>query len=423
MKRLCLSLLLLALYLHAAPPAGAVDSGSAPADSLRGKTMLVLGDSYTAAYGLRRPEEGWTSLMASSCGMTELNYSISGSSMASGPGSFAPMVERCAELPADAAPDIILVQGGSNDWAKNLPVGTAEDRTPETTCGALNLILDHLEAAYPGAAIVCFTPWISDHTENALGLLCYDYNEGMLAVCAARGVHCYDAANTEQNGMLLTDETFRAKYCLTDRDWYHLNFAGHRHFAPIMAQWLSRTLYHTDAAVYFADLCSAPEQLQSAVSAVIPAGLMDCSDDALFYPTRSATRETLALALYRLAGQPSTGYLSFSDVSSESSAYPAICYAVESGLLSATDCFSPDQSLTREALAAALYQYFEHTGGTAERLTGLGSFPDNEQITSRVAFGWAMANGLLTEKDGLLRPNGAVSRGELAEALAIMLEK
>ena len=108
--------------------------------SLFGKTLLILGDSYTAGYGLWDGSHGWPDLVTDALGMTQLNYSISGSTFSSGPLGNYPMVERCRELPTDVPVDVILVQGGSNDHTRDIALGEIDGRDPETCCGALNLI-------------------------------------------------------------------------------------------------------------------------------------------------------------------------------------------------------------------------------------------------------------------------------------------
>ena len=139
--------------------------------------------------------------------MTQLNYSISGSSFAAGPGGNYPMVERCRQLPTDQAVDIILVQGGSNDYARDIPLGDPQERSQTTCCGALNLILDYLEKTYPQAQIVCFTPWVSNAGPNVYGLVTDDYIRAMVELCQSRGILCYDASQDEENGMHLTEES------------------------------------------------------------------------------------------------------------------------------------------------------------------------------------------------------------------------
>ena len=133
--------LVLALLLTLHGTVFAVDSISMGSRGLTGRRFLVLGDSYTAGYGLSSMSQNWTNLMAEEYQMTQYNYSISGSTFAAGPTGNYPMVERCQELPADNSMDFVILQGGSNDWSHNIPMGQDGDRDPETYCGAINLIL------------------------------------------------------------------------------------------------------------------------------------------------------------------------------------------------------------------------------------------------------------------------------------------
>lgn len=421
--RRCLGLIL-ALCLIFSVSAAGVDSAQGAKDSLYGKTLLVLGDSYTAAYGLQRYEDCWPWILAEHCGMTQLNYSISGSSFAAGPNGYSPMVERCRELPTDKPVDIILVQGGSNDFARNVPLGDLSSRDETTFCGALTLILDYLEETYPEAQIVCFTPWISNAGANSDGLLSADYTAAMVALCENRGILCYDASQADQNGMYLSDEAFRSRFCLTATDRYHLNPAGHRRFAPIIAQWLCENLYGSAPSDRYTDLSGASESLRDAVDTLAPAGILTGTGDRLFSPTRAADRADLAQCLYRLAGEPSVTDHTFSDLSAQDLDYQALCYMVDTGLYGESSEIQPKQVLTRQMLATVLYRYYtDLLAHFVDNLTGLGSYPDGDQVAAyaKLPMGWALAAGVLQDKDGWLRPGSAVSRGELAETLTAFL--
>ena len=74
-------------------PAEAVDGGYWK-QSIRGQSLLILGDSYCAGYGLARREDAWPYQMADTWELTYYDHAISGSTFASGPQSSAPMVER-----------------------------------------------------------------------------------------------------------------------------------------------------------------------------------------------------------------------------------------------------------------------------------------------------------------------------------------
>ncbi len=402
-------------------PVEAVDGGYWR-ESIRGKSLLILGDSYCAGYGLERREDAWPYQMADTWDLTYYDHAISGSTFATGPNSSAPMVERVKEITREPL-DIIIVQGASNDWSHNIPVGETDSRDPETAMGALNVILDTLEAAHPEATLVCFTPWISNGTKNDLNLETTDYRDAMIALCQARGILCYDAADDQTNGIHMASEAFRTEYCLTSTDRWHMNPKGQAMFAPVFSQWLQNTLYGPVVpADQFADLIPAEAELRDAVGTLYTAGIMRGTAEHLFSPARAATRETLAVTLYRIAGSPEVTLGSFTDVTGN---LDAVSWAVEHTVLAGNGEFHPKQSLTRQELAMALFRYYtEVAEKEVTALTGVGGYPDREALSddAAAAFGWALHQGLLAAEDGALRPNGLVSRGQLAKSLAKFLQ-
>ena len=74
-------------------------------------------------------------------------------------------------------------------------------------------------------------------------------------------------------------------------------------------------------------------------------------------------------------------------------------------------------------LATVLYRYFtDYRDGFVSTTVGLGTYQDGSDVASyaRIPLGWSLSSGVLTEMDGLLRPKGAVSRGQLAVTLQIL---
>ena len=398
----------------------AVDSISLGEKGLSGRQFLVLGDSYTAGYGLSSMAEDWTYLMAAQYRMTQFNYSISGSTFAGGPNGNYPMVERCLTLPADSAPDFIILQGGSNDWSHNISMGQEGDQDPATFYGALNLILDTLSEKYPRAEIVGFSPWVSDGTQNKVGLIQQDYTDAMLRIFAERGLDCYDASDTDQNGMFLNRKEFRETYCLNGGDWYHLSAGGHAMFAPIISQWLEDTLYPVSIDTRFYDLTFSSSDLHAAVLSLVDDGILSGIAPHLFFPTRATTRSDLAQALYRMEGYPEFSDHSMYDVDAADPAYPAVCWAMDAGLFSESEWFYPDSVLTREMLSTVLYRFYaDYEDGFVSATVGLGTYRDGSAVASyaRIPLGWALSADILSEQNGMLKPGGAVSRGQLALSL------
>lgn len=427
MKKLRMFSLLLALCLLLAGlelPILAANSAPAERSCLYGKTLLVLGDSYTAGFGLPGGRHGWPDLISEALGLTQLNYSISGSSIAAGPRGSNPMVERCRDIPRTPAPDIILLQGGSNDFVLDIPLGTVDERSTETFQGAINLTLDHLSETFPQATLLCFTPWVPGEGTNGLKLTPTDYTTAMQAVCKARNILCYDASQADENGIHMDRQEFRARFCLSSADFYHLNDAGHRYFAPVMAEFLSRSLSGGDTADRFADLQIAGEDLRLGVSRTVSTGLIT-AEGQLFAPTRAATWQTISQALYYLSDQPLVTAYDIPSLPRDAAGYEAACYMIQAELLPGPEDYLPDQPLTREQLSGILYRYYTDLRGcTVTKYVGLGPYPDSDSVsdTANLPMGWALAAGVLSEKEGYLRPQSTVSRGELAMALGTFLQ-
>jgi acyl-CoA thioesterase-1 len=88
------------------------------------RTILVFGDSLSAAYGLR-PEQGWVALLdkrlrAQGYGYTVVNASISGETTSGG----LQRLPRALEL---NKPQILVLELGPNDALRGLPLGNAKD--------------------------------------------------------------------------------------------------------------------------------------------------------------------------------------------------------------------------------------------------------------------------------------------------------
>ena len=107
-------LLLVALF---ARPVAAQAAKAASAKSAR--TILVMGDSLSAAYGLA-PAQGWVALTADRVGKTKpgwrvVNASISGETTAGGAARIAAELQR-------HRPAVVVIALGANDGLRGLPL-------------------------------------------------------------------------------------------------------------------------------------------------------------------------------------------------------------------------------------------------------------------------------------------------------------
>lgn len=131
--------------------------------NLHGKKINILGDSITEGYGVSCPEHSYINLIASRCGAICRNYGISGSRIAiqktpsANPRFDLYFASRVDEMDTDA--DVVIVFGGTNDFGHgDAPLGSVEDRTPETFRGGLHTLYTKLIERYPDKLIVVVTP-------------------------------------------------------------------------------------------------------------------------------------------------------------------------------------------------------------------------------------------------------------------------
>ena len=127
--------------------------------------LCCIGDSITLGLCMgEQMDNPYPSIVAKNLGLKEVyNLGIGGSTISSGSYSKDAMVNRYTEIPVDA--DIIVLNGGVNDWAKNKDLGNISDSSPTTIYGALNCIAIGLKynADYKDAFVVFTSPFpVSD---------------------------------------------------------------------------------------------------------------------------------------------------------------------------------------------------------------------------------------------------------------------
>ena len=166
------------------------------------------------------------------------NYGIGGSTV-SYVANKNPMCDRY-EAMADNGADIILVEGGRNDFNSSVPIGTVDSNDKTTYSGALNVIIDGLQAKYPDAMIVCISSW--NFPDVAGKSLTYaDYANAMEAVAQRQGVYFIRACDPQISGIDMRNSSFKAQYCIKPTDVSHLNFEGMKiampHFEKVLAEY------------------------------------------------------------------------------------------------------------------------------------------------------------------------------------------
>ncbi|HBF14293.1 MAG TPA: hypothetical protein DDW30_01140 [Clostridiales bacterium] len=197
-------------------------------DCLRGITVNAIGDSYLYGATLGT-DKVWLSLLANELDMTVNNYGINGSTVSAYEDHHA-MVNRFRNMRAGA--DLVIIEGGRNDYNVRAPLGELTGTDPKTYAGALNLMIAGIREQNPNALIVGITPWYVNSDMKR-------YSDMMLEVFRAQGLPCLNAADPDKVGVYMTDAAFRRQYCLNENDISHLNAEGMKLVLPVFRAFLA----------------------------------------------------------------------------------------------------------------------------------------------------------------------------------------
>ncbi|MGM9551004.1 MAG: leucine-rich repeat protein, partial [Clostridia bacterium] len=159
-------------------------------------------------------------------------------------------------------------------------------------------------------------------------------------------------------------------------------------------------------------------------------GLFSGTSDTTFEPNGLVTRAMLVTVLWRAEGKPQVNYaMSFDDIDTNSYYIEAVRWAASQGIVngrSETE-FAPDDSITREQIAAIMYRYARYKGYDVSvgEDTNVLSYTDAEKISEyaitsvQYAVGAGMMNG---KTNTTINPQDNATRAEVATILKRFLE-
>ena len=441
MRRWPAAVLALAMTL-ALLPAGAFAAGG---------TLLALGDSITAGYGLAETEEAsradsFVARAAKEMGLRCDNRAVSGATSA----DLRALVESGAmdEAVEDAA--AVSVTIGGNDLFHCLLARTAavlgrgesetmaaltagESGALSAAFGVLGLVVSREEnpdrAALEAAVAACrenvtaAVEYIRGKNPDAPVVLFTQYHpyywmeQGAFLLSARQAGQVIDrlnAALATVEGVLLADGRGAflrpERLCNASLSPLNLDFHPNDRGHAVLAETLVKTLRP------FSDVGLADWRAE-AVRTVAQAGWMRGVTEERFDPMGTVTRAQAAVILCRMAdGEVPEEPAPFADV-------PAWCagevaWAAEAGVLTGygDGTFRPGGAVTRAQLAAMLWRMT----GEPESETALDGFTDGDAVPGYAvrAMAWAVETGLYRGDGGALAPNRALRRGELAAVLA-----
>ena len=178
----------------------------------------------------------------------------------------------------------------------------------------------------------------------------------------------------------------------------------------------------------FTDVMSG-DWFYDAVAYVYNKGMMEGTTDTTFAPTMNLTRSMIAQVLYNLEERPEApGAAGFTDVAAGAWYADAVNWAAARGIVKGYDtgAFGPEDSVTREQLAAILYRYAQVKGyDTTQGGMAVREFSDSASISdwAQEAMAWAVNAQVLSGKgNGVLDPQGTATRAEVAQMLMNFVE-
>lgn len=167
-----------------------------------------------------------------------------------------------------------------------------------------------------------------------------------------------------------------------------------------------------------------------AVNFAVNNNLFNGTSDTMFSPDAKMTRAMLVTVLYRMdqtAKAVESAADSFADVKFGQWYTDAVIWADANGIATGigNELFGTNNNVTREQLAAILYNYAEYKGYDVTKLAELNAFADVAAVKSwaQDAMKWANAEGLINgrTKDTLV-PGGSATRAEVAAILQRFVE-
>ncbi|MEA4893439.1 MAG: S-layer homology domain-containing protein [Peptococcaceae bacterium] len=152
-------------------------------------------------------------------------------------------------------------------------------------------------------------------------------------------------------------------------------------------------------------------------------GLMTKTSATTFSPGQNMTRAMLVSVLHRLEGKPVVNAANpFTDVKAGDWYADAVIWANAGGIVTGygNGLFGTNDPVTRQQMAAILYQYAKSKGYDVTKTADLGKYADASSVSAwaQEPMKWAVTQGLITGMTkAALAPAGFATRGQVAAIL------
>ena len=149
-------------------------------------------------------------------------------------------------------------------------------------------------------------------------------------------------------------------------------------------------------------------------------GLFAGTSETTFEPNTAMTRGMFVTVLWAREGKPSAKDSTFKDLKADWYK-TAVNWAAANGIIGGYDAehFGPDDYVTRQQMAAIMYQYAKYKGYDTEANGSLEQFKDASSVASyaETAMKWAVGHKIIAGTGSGLEPKGNASRAQVAVVL------
>ena len=150
--------------------------------------------------------------------------------------------------------------------------------------------------------------------------------------------------------------------------------------------------------------------------------MMAGTDSTIFSPNITTTRGMIVTILHRLDNKPAATPSHFTDVEQNQYYTNAVAWASANGIVSGygNGNFGPNDTITREQMAAILYRYAQYKGYDTTQKNNLSNYIDAKNISTYAveALQWANQVGIITGvTDTTLVPSGSATRAQVSSIL------
>ena len=149
-------------------------------------------------------------------------------------------------------------------------------------------------------------------------------------------------------------------------------------------------------------------------------GLFAGTSEITFEPNTAMTRGMFVTVLWAREGKPAAKDSTFKDLKADWYK-TAVNWAAANGIIGGYDAehFGPDDYVTRQQMAAIMYQYAKYKGYDTEANGSLDQFKDASSVASyaETAMKWAVGHRIIAGTGNGLEPDGNATRAQVAVVL------